>query len=212
MTPQAIAEYLEANTDFFEQHPDLLIKLRLPHPSGENMISLVERQLVELRQRNEHLDKKLLEWIQYGQENDALQQKVHDFTVALIHPHDWETLEHLIPHLLQDIFAIPHASLQVWQYHPAQESVRITASRHSRPFCLHEPLGGTTHWLTNNNQLLRSFAYMPLHAGSETVGLLALASEDRQRYYPEMDTLFLHRIADIVSAALHPHLNLDHQR
>ena len=34
------------------------------------------------------------------------------------------------------------------------------------------------------------------------VGLLTLASEDPQRFYPEMGTMYLKRLGDSVSAAL----------
>ena len=53
---------------------------------------------------------------------------------------------------------------------------------------------------------LHSFAYLPLHAGSETIGILVLASEDKQRFYPEMGTVLLQRIAEAAGAALHPHI------
>jgi uncharacterized protein YigA (DUF484 family) len=37
--------------------------------------------------------------------------------------------------------------------------------------------------------------------------LLVLASEDKQRFYPEMGTVFLQRIAEAVASALHPYLD-----
>jgi uncharacterized protein YigA (DUF484 family) len=36
----------------------------------------------------------------------------------------------------------------------------------------------------------------------QSFGLLALASEDAQRFYPEMGTLYLKRLGELVSAAL----------
>ena len=39
------------------------------------------------------------------------------------------------------------------------------------------------------------------------IGLLVLASEDKQRFYPEMGTVFLQRIAEAASGALHPHIS-----
>ena len=48
---------------------------------------------------------------------------------------------------------------------------------------------------------LKSFSFVPLRGG-ETVGLLALASEDAERFYPEMGTVYLRRIGDIVGAAV----------
>jgi uncharacterized protein YigA (DUF484 family) len=38
-------------------------------------------------------------------------------------------------------------------------------------------------------------------------GLLALASEDPQRFFPEMGTLYLKRLAELISAALARHVN-----
>ena len=38
------------------------------------------------------------------------------------------------------------------------------------------------------------------------MGMLVLASEDKQRFYPGMGTVFLQRIAEAVSSALHPRL------
>jgi hypothetical protein len=38
--------------------------------------------------------------------------------------------------------------------------------------------------------------------GGSTIGMLALGSEDSKRFYPEMGTLYLERIGEMVSAAL----------
>jgi len=48
---------------------------------------------------------------------------------------------------------------------------------------------------------LKSFAYVPLRGG-RTLGLLALASEDPQRFYPEMGTLYVKRLGEVASAAI----------
>jgi uncharacterized protein YigA (DUF484 family) len=72
--------------------------------------------------------------------------------------------------------------------------------------CLHHPAHDTATWFGGNAADLRSYAYLPLHAGSDTVGVLVLASSDKQRFYPEMGTVFLQRIAEAVASALHPHL------
>jgi len=44
---------------------------------------------------------------------------------------------------------------------------------------------------------------MPLRdAGNACVGMLALASEDPARFFPEMGTLYLKRLGELASAAL----------
>jgi uncharacterized protein YigA (DUF484 family) len=40
-----------------------------------------------------------------------------------------------------------------------------------------------------------------LRAHGQTIGLLILASEDKERFYPEMGTLFLQRIAETLGSA-----------
>ena len=43
---------------------------------------------------------------------------------------------------------------------------------------------------------------MPLRRDDTTFGLLALGSEDPERFYPEMGTLYVNRIGEMISAAL----------
>ena len=42
--------------------------------------------------------------------------------------------------------------------------------------------------------------------GSASFGVLLLASEDAERFYPEMGTLYLLRIGELISVAVEPHL------
>ena len=73
----AIADYLQSNPDFFERHATLLTKLNLPHNRGSSAISLVERQVAALRDKNEKLETRLRELIEVARGNDALAAKIH---------------------------------------------------------------------------------------------------------------------------------------
>ncbi len=207
MKTQDIAQYLRDNPQFFEEHVDMLTQISLPHPHGGRTISLSERQLLALREKNKELEKRLRELIAFAHDNDALQHKVHEFVVALFAARDLATLQEMIPHLLRDIFAIPHAVLRLWQIAPPSAEVLAFADAQSLPVCLHHAAHDTATWFGEPAAQLHSYAYLPLHAGSETIGLLVLASEDKQRFYPEMGTVFLQRIAEAVSSALHPYLD-----
>jgi uncharacterized protein YigA (DUF484 family) len=207
MRAEEVALYLRDNPQFFEDHADTLAQISLPHPHGGRTISLSERQLLALREKNKELEKKLREMISIAQENDALQHKVHEFVIALFATRDLATLQEMIPHLLRDIFAIPHAVLHLWQTHPPSAEVLAFADSQTQPVCLHHPAHDTTAWFGERAPQLHSYAYLPLHEDSETIGLLVLASEDKQRFYPEMGTVFLQRIAEAVSSALQPCLD-----
>ncbi len=135
-----------------------------------------------------------------------MQHKVHEFVVALFAARDLDTLREMIPHLLRDIFTVPHAVLRLWHAAPPSVEVLAFADAHDQPVCLHQAAHDTASWFGEAAAQLHSFAYLPLHAGSETIGMLVLASEDRQRFYPEMGTVFLQRIAEAAGSALHPYL------
>ena len=206
MRAEDVEQYLQNNPQFFEEHAEMLTQISLPHPHGGRTISLSERQLLALREKNKELEKRLPELIAFAEDNDALQHKVHEFVLALFAARDLVTLREMIPHLLRDIFAIPHAVLRLWQVAPPSAEVLAFADAQSQPVCLHHAAHDTAAWFGEQAAQLRSYAYLPLHAGSETVGLLVLASEDKQRFYPEMGTVFLERIAEAVASALHPYL------
>ncbi|MBI5428896.1 MAG: DUF484 family protein [Nitrosomonadales bacterium] len=206
MRAEEVAQYLQDNPQFFEQHIEALTQISLPHPHGGRTISLSERQLLALREKNKELEKRLRDVIAIAEENDGLQHKVHEFVVALFPARDLDTLRELIPHLLRDIFAVPHAVLHLWQTQPPSAEILAFADAQAQPVCLHHAAHDTAAWFGEHSTQLHSFAYLPLHAGSETIGMLVLASEDKRRFYPGMGTVFLTRIAETVSSALHPHL------
>lgn len=206
MRAEDVAQYLQSNPQFFEEHLETLTQITLPHPHGGRTISLSERQLVALREKNRELEKKLHELIEFARENDALQHKVHEFVTALFAARDLATLREMVPHLLREIFSVPHTALHLWQATPPSAEVLAFTDAQAQPVCLHQAAHDTANWFGETGKHLHSFAYLPLHAGSESIGLLVMASEDKQRFYPGMGTLFLQRIAEAVSAALHPHI------
>ena len=54
-----VALYLQNNPQFFEENAEILEEITLPHPYGGRTISLSERQLLALREKNKTLEKKL---------------------------------------------------------------------------------------------------------------------------------------------------------
>jgi uncharacterized protein YigA (DUF484 family) len=206
MKAEDVAHYLQNNPQFFEEQAEMLSQINLPHPHGGRTISLSERQLLTLRERVKELEKKLHELLLFAKENDALQLKVHQFTCALFGPHDRSTLQSLIVHNLRDIFSVPNVALHLWKDEPPGAEVLAFSDEHPQPVCTHHAVHDTLSWFGESGEHLRSFAYLPLRAHGQTIGLLILASEDKQRFYPEMGTVFLQRIAETLGSAFHLHV------
>ena len=63
---QEIAQYLADHPDFFDQHPELLSGMQLPHPHNGQAISLVERQSLMLRERIKSLEMRVAEMVRFA--------------------------------------------------------------------------------------------------------------------------------------------------
>ena len=211
MKADEIARYLQDHPKFFEEYADLLAQLYIPHPHGGRTISITERQILTLREKAKLLEAKLGEMIRFGEENDAIGEKVHRLATALAGSRDFAAVRRaLLTHLGED-FAVPHVALRLWSV-PAQadaaefaevnEQTRIFAAGLVQPFCGANAGFEAAGWFGEAGSHVRSLALVPLRREAETVGLLALGSEDVQRFYPEMGTLYLGHIGDMASAAL----------
>jgi uncharacterized protein YigA (DUF484 family) len=206
MKAEDVANYLQNNPAFFEAYSQMLSDIVIPHPYGGRTISLSERQMLTLRERVKELEKKLHELLEFAKENDGLQGKLHQFTLAMFNAHDLPGLQGVSLQSLRDIFSVPHAAIHLWKEQPPSVEVLAFADAQALPVCVHQAVCDTAKWFGEAEPHLRSFAYMPLRDNGQTIGMLIIASEDAKRFYPEMGTLFLQRIADIVSAALRQHL------
>ena len=83
LSEQAVQDYLETHPDFFERHSALLGQLELPHGAG-GAVTLVERQVSTLRQKELKTQRQLKELIEVARANDLLSQKIHQLTLQLI--------------------------------------------------------------------------------------------------------------------------------
>jgi len=212
MNSEDVAAYLKDHPEFFEQYAEMMAEIHIPHPHGGRTIPISERQILTLREKSKQLEGKLREIIQFGEDNDAISEKVHRMTLALLGARDLAAVVHATEFNLREDFAVPHVALRVWRgegdspvFAPVSEATRTLAAGLAHPQCGAQAAADTASWFGESAPLLKSHAYIPLR-DPDTFGLLALASEDVHRFYPEMGTLFLSRLGDIVSAALARHL------
>jgi uncharacterized protein YigA (DUF484 family) len=145
MNDREVAEYLLANPGFFDEHAELLATIRLANPHGKAAVSLQERQMEMLRDKNKHLERRLAELLRYGHENDSIAAKFNRWTMRVMAERDAYALPRAISHGLTDVFDVPQAALRVWDlaepYAQAEfarqvgEEVRIFANSLATPYC-----------------------------------------------------------------------------
>ncbi|MDH3286947.1 MAG: DUF484 family protein [Betaproteobacteria bacterium] len=214
MRPDEVANYLRDNPEFFEHYADMLAEIFIPHPHGGRAVSISERQILTLRDKNKQLENKLHDVIQFGEENDAISEKVQRISIALLGTSDIRGVLNAVYLSLREDFAVPHVALRVWglngdvdlgEFAPVSEASREFTTSLTHPYCSSRAMVDTASLFGEAGAHLRSFSYVPLRNG-ETFGLLVLASEDPQRFYPEMGTLYLKRLGELIGAAIRRHL------
>lgn len=80
---QSVADFLRAQPEFFTRHPEVLMEMTLQHSSG-TAISLIERQVVNLREHNRHLTSQLYDLVQIARDNDRLSERMHRMVLSLM--------------------------------------------------------------------------------------------------------------------------------
>jgi uncharacterized protein YigA (DUF484 family) len=210
MDAKDVAQFLKTNPQFFDQHPQLLESIYVPHPHGGRAIPLTERQIVSLREKVRLLEGKLGEFVRFGEDNDAIGEKVHRLSLALLGAKDFAGTAHALYFHLREDFAVPHVALRVWgktlldgtvEGSPVETELRDKAEGMGAPVC--GPAAGNPFlpWFREAGEHIRSVALVPL-GQTRTIGLLALGSEDPQRFFAEMGSLYLRRIGELTAGAL----------
>ncbi len=210
MNPNDVAQFLRSNPNFFDQNPQLLESIYVPHPHGGRAIPLTERQIVSLREKVRLLEGKLGEFVRFGEDNDAIGEKVHRLSLALLGAKDFAATAHALYFHLREDFTVPHIALRVWgkslldgtlEGSPVATELRDLAETMGAPQC--GPAAGNPFlpWFREAQEHIRSVALVPL-GQTRTIGLLALGSEDPQRFFAEMGTLYLRRIGELTAGAL----------
>jgi uncharacterized protein len=210
MDASDVERFLKANPQFFDQHPQLLESIYVPHPHGGRAIPLTERQILSLREKLRLLEAKLGEFVRFGEDNDAIGEKVHRLSLALLGAGDFASTANALDFHLREDFAVPHVALRVWgtpvpegrpEGSPVNAEMRDQAETMGAPQC--GPAAGSPFlpWFSEAQEHIRSLALVPL-GQTRTIGMLALGSEDPQRFYAEMGTLFLRRIGELAAGAI----------
>lgn len=216
MNAEDVVRYLQDNPGFFEDYAEVLAQIYIPHPHGGRAIPIVERQILTLREKGKMLEGKLAELIQFGEENDAIGEKMQRLCLALFPAGDMQSLLRALYYNLAEDFAVPHAAVRIWhadaaaaaaregpEFAPVSEELRQYAAGLAHPFCGPSGAVEVASWFGEAASQVRSVACTPLRHGSKVCfGMLALASEDVLRFYPEMGTLYLERLGELTSAAL----------
>lgn len=207
----SIIEHLRRNPDFFVRHQAVLSELNLPHASGQ-AVSLIERQVEILRERNVTMRRRMNDLLQAARTNDELFAKTRSLNLALLEVSSWHELnEVLATHVLVDFEAdfvcchvtggTPSTTLDhIRNHHGGIPFDHLISSEAQVCATLREEELDTVFPHGEHNGT-GSAVILPLALQAEN-GVLCIGSRDPQRFSQDMDTLFVQYIADILAKVM----------
>ena len=218
LSDQAVQEYLEANPDFFERHSALLSKLTVPHGSGA-AISLVERQVSMLRQKELKMQSQLRELIEVARANDTLAAKIHELSLQLLRTTSLSETVAAVEKGMRSGFGADQSILVIFsdpadfQDIDAGRFFRVVPREDSqlkpfetfleaaKPRCGQVRDSQRSFLFHDDSDEIGSVALVHLGDRAE-IGFLAIGSADADRFHPGMSIDFLARVGDLVTGAL----------
>ncbi len=197
----AFAEYLREHPDFFQRHPSLLTQLIIPHPDTGRAISLLERQVIALREDQHAGQRKLRELIGNARENDRLGRRMEELMLYLLTPQSLADRLDELPRRLRKIFDLEFVALR----HADEPGADVIGADLKDVRCSVRLPEDQRRWLFGDDApALASCAIIPLGLGRmpSRYALLALGSTERARYHPDAGTHYVKQLQRLLSASL----------
>lgn len=207
LDPSLVEQYLRDHPGFFRHRLDLVAELELPHGSG-GAVSLVERQVSLLRERNIEMRNRLATMTHHAHNNDVLFEGTRAAVLALLETEKAADIAAAFTRSVKAHFKVEHCCM-LWltdENHLPEgcASLQQDAQDILAPILKrHRPLSGTFRseemaalFKAANGE--GSAALAPLVANGTLIGVIAVGSDDATRYRSSDGTLFIEHLADVI--------------
>lgn len=210
-----VAEYLRQHRDFFQLREDLLLDMNLPHSESGNTVSLIEKQVALLRERNIDMRSRLNRLLDNARHNDVLFEKTRRIVLGILEARQLSDVHRVVQQSFESDFDLFASNMLLF----SNAELRYNKLRIIPPQTAHREIGGLLQnskgvcgvlraeelrfLFADKSEQVGSSAVIPLQDGN-VFGVLAIASEDPQHFRSGMDTLFFSFIADVLNRVLPP--------
>ncbi|MFN7834800.1 MAG: DUF484 family protein [Burkholderiaceae bacterium] len=212
LTPDDVQAFLRENPSFFDENPTLMAELELPNRHSGKALSLHERQIAVLRDKQRQLEIQIVEMSRAGALNQVTFDKMQAWHEAVLQEKSLENLPVSLTNALVTHFSVPIIHLCIWsptvvelpgRFKPTASSAQIDAiNLLEKPYCGGLPAFSLTGLLPQPD--VQSLVIMPLRAATDApcFGALILASSDLERYNEHLAQDFLRSLNASAAACL----------
>ncbi len=218
MTAEQVLDYLHDHPDFFVQYPAILTQLAIPDNHDGNAVSLIERQVIELRDQNQKHHHRLHELIDIAKQNESLAKRMHELVLVLLNTDKPQKLFNTLYEHLQNNFQADYINVLLFAEPSNPDDKTLTefvgtAIPEQALFktliekrlptsgqiatAQHAFLFGAT------DKQIGSGVIVPLYHNAWE-GLLVIGSIDAMRFQTDMGVELLNHLGEIISRIVNP--------
>ena len=222
VSEKSVSDFLSLHPNFFENHQDLLKSMNLSHSTGD-AVSLIERQISILRQKEVSLQNQLNQFISIAHANDMISKKIYSLTIDLFAATTLdETLEAIKKNIINN-FDANESALIIFDrknhinkelsdnffhiFNERNESLVPFEKFFEKKevFCGRVSPEQNDFLSKGNDHKIKSIALIPIGDDSH-IGFLAIGNTDPNYFNPGMSVDYLKHIGDLLAGALKRYL------
>lgn len=203
LTAEEVRAFLLKHPDFFANNPDILERLVIPHEE-KGAVSLVERQSEQLRKKVRQLNYKLNQLIGVAKQNEKIYRVYTDLNVELLRCKSVSEIQYKLESVLQERLNLHSVVLQLFKGpHAMQELQRrlIIEKRFKDSTFFFGRLSQHERQVIFGEETAESAALILL-GDNHDMGILAVGSDDASHFTPDMDTLLLKQLQEVLNITM----------
>lgn len=212
LSDEIVVSFLEDNPEFFNNHPELVSSLRI-NDNHRGTVSLVERQQTLLREKVGALEEEITQLMAIASQNEQLFVLYSDLYLRLL---DCQSANELLDCLYQATTELLSLSgLKLW----LNQSVALSHDSLIADDCseiMNSRLENEEYYFGRLQQCEQQQLFSHVNDGSvvliklqhqqQSLGFLAISSQDAEHFDPRMDTLLLSQFRKLVAKLIHQQL------
>ena len=207
LTAQEVADFLQQNPNFFKEHADVFLSMKVEDDDGSGTLSLAQRQMLDLRNKLKQQDFHLKELSLYAMENQQISQSLMQWCVYMLAENDAQKLPTLCVDSLEHCFEGLEVAIKLWpcpvdvpeRFIGIDAETKDYVAQLEQPYCGRNYPEAINAWFAIEPG---SVAILPLDDEKKEIGVLVFASEDPEHFQEGMGVNFLLIISALAGAAL----------
>ena len=192
--------FLLDNLDFFETRESLVSELKFKH-SQSSASSILERQVIKLREEHKNIIELLRSFIDTASINEDLFKKSKDLTLKILESDSEEDIKKTVEQSFKKDFEVDKCMLEFYDNN-ALDKIEETTGLSMHKGAIHcGSFSNEKMLFLFSDKKIESLVVAVIVIG-EKIGLLKLGSYDRTKYLGDEDTTFIEYIRDILEKKL----------